>query len=142
MRSSPPEVDPDVVADVAAQYPVELAVLFGSHARARASPQSDVDVAVAFEEGLEPSERLELRIALTVDLVETLGTDDVDVADLESTKPAVAASALDHGIVLVGDREAVESTRERLDVDRSDDGSHEDRMRRFDDLLDRLEAEV
>ena len=134
------DVDPNVVAEVVERYPVELAVLFGSHARDTASPGSDVDVAVAFAGDRSPSERLELRIELVVDLVEALGTDAVDVADFDSIRPAVGASALDHGTVLVGDGDALEAARDRFDDE--PDESHEERMERFDSILDRLEADV
>ena len=136
----PTEVDLDVVTDVVERYPVEVAVLFGPHVRETASPDSDVAVDVAFAGDRSPSERLELRIELTVDLAEALGTDAVDVADLDSIRPAVGASALTHGAVLVGEENDLETVRDRFDDE--PDETHEERMERFDSILDRLEADV
>jgi predicted nucleotidyltransferase len=136
-------VDPDRVARVIREYPVRLAVLFGSYARGTATTDSDVDVAVAFEEDCSPSERLDRRIDLTTDLVAFLGTNDVDVTDLDSVRPDVGSSALQHGTLLVGGREVLEEYLERFERERrSTDDTHEERMDRFDSLLERLEGKV
>ena len=137
----PTAVDPERVAAVVERYPVRLAVLFGSHARGTQTRDSDVDVAVAFEGNRSASERLELRIDLVADLVDALGTDDVDVSDLEGIRPEVGASALETGTVLVGDRETVDAMRERFERERGDE-TREERLDRFDSILDRLEGKV
>ncbi|MFW6376599.1 MAG: type VII toxin-antitoxin system MntA family adenylyltransferase antitoxin [archaeon] len=136
-------VDPDRVARVVREYPVRLAVLFGSHARGTATTDSDVDVAVAYDEDCTPSERLDRRIALTTDLVECLGTNDVDVTDLDSVRPDVGRSALQHGTLLVGGSGVLEEYLDRFErATRSTDDTHEERMDRFDALLERLEGRV
>ena len=136
-------VDPDHVARVVREYPVRLAVLFGSHARGTATTDSDVDVAVAFDEDCTPSERLDRRIDLTTDLVESLGANDVDVTDLDSVRADVGNSALQHGTLLVGEMETLEEYRERFEREtRSRNDTHEERMDRFDALLERLEGRV
>ena len=142
MGSRVVDVDPERVRQVLGQHPVRLAVLFGSQTRGTPTAESDVDVAVAFEAGLSPAERLEHRVSLIVDLVETLGTDDVDVADLDAIRPAVGASALRSGTVLLGDRELIEMYHERFERATVNDETHGDRMRRFDALLERLEGRV
>lgn len=114
------DIDPDQVRSVIKEYPVRCAFLFGSHAHGTATTSSDIDVAVAFEEGLSAAERLEQRIELTTALSKALGIDAIDVTDLDQVRPEVGRSVLETGIVLVGD----------------------DRMRRFDDVLERLEGRV
>ena len=102
-------VDPDRDRRVLEEYPIRLAVLFGSQAEGTAIQQSDVDIAVAFDEELSPTQRLDERIELTTELMTSLGTDAVDVADLETIRPAVGRSALENGEVLVGDRATLEA---------------------------------
>ena len=80
------------------------------------------------------------RIELTTELVLSLGTDDVDVADLETIRPEGREAALTDGTVLVGDRSTVEAYRKRFARERADDDTHNDRMERFDAILERLDA--
>ncbi|MDZ7730927.1 MAG: nucleotidyltransferase domain-containing protein [Natrialbaceae archaeon] len=87
MGATPPEDLAARITAVLEEQPVELAVLFGSQVRGTASSASDVDVAVAFTGDRSPSDRLERRIECTVELMEALGTDAVDVADF-ATLPA------------------------------------------------------
>jgi predicted nucleotidyltransferase len=136
-----PDVDLDRVVRVLEEYPIRCAVLFGSYARGTQTTDSDVDIAVGFEDELSPSERLDRRIELTTDLMETLGTNAVDVADLDSIRPAVGADALRTGTRLVGDRDVVDEYLDRFDRE-TEDETHEERMQRFDAILERLEGQV
>lgn len=145
MNSAPSANRPveKVVTQVVEAYPVELAVLFGSYARGTETSESDIDVAVAFDGDRSPQERLELRIDLVVELTKALGMDAVDVADFESIRPEIGISALHTGILLVGQGEQVEHLLDQLEQEvTSDEETHEDRMRRFDSILDQLEADV
>jgi len=135
------EVDPEVAARVVNAYPVDCALVYGSHVDGTATDDSDVDVAIGFEDGLAASERLDYRIELTTELAKTLGTDDVDVADLDDIRPEVGLSALDTGIVLVGDKETLDRYREQFERD-TDEETRNERMQRFDKVLDRLEGQV
>jgi predicted nucleotidyltransferase len=137
------DVDSEDVARIVERYPVRCAVLYGSRVRGTATADSDVDVAVAFEEGLSPTERLERRIDLTGDLIDALGTDDVDVADLDTIRPEVGLSALRTGCVLLGTQDVIEDYRERFERETTiDEDTHEQRMRRFDSILEQLEGQV
>lgn len=135
------DVDTDRLVEVLEGYPIRCALLYGSRVRGTATADSDVDVAVGFEGDLDASERLSLRVDLTVDLIEALGTDAVDVADLDAIEPAVGASALESGVVLYGDEETIDAYRERFEREVAGTrGTHEERLREFDAVLDRLEA--
>ncbi|MCU4718157.1 hypothetical protein [Halapricum hydrolyticum] len=72
----------------------------------------------------------------------SLRTDAVDVADLETIRPEVGATALTDGTVLVGDRSTVDTYRKRFARERADDDTHSDRMEQFDAILERLDAKV
>jgi predicted nucleotidyltransferase len=119
------------VRSVLADHPVTLGFLFGSRARGDADPGSDVDVAVVFDDAA--SERSGRRLRLGVDLALALGTDDVDVVDLQSASPALVRAIFRDGERLVGTEEIAEQVREELL-----DGVEEDSRapaERFDDAL-------
>lgn len=135
-------IDPTAVERVVEQHPVRAAVLYGSRVRGTAGADSDVDVAVAFEDRLSSAERLQARVELVVDLIEALGIDDVDVADLDAIRPAVGLSALEDGDVLLGD-DVARTYRDRFrEAAVLDDETHEDRMRAFDAVLERLKTQL
>jgi len=137
----PATVDTADVTEVLQDHPVRIGVLFGSTVRGTETPESDVDVAVAFEESLPSADRHRARIDLVVDLMETLGVNDVDVTDLDGVRPAVGVSALRTGAVLVGDPDRIDRLREAFES-RTTDRTHDERMRALDELIDRLEEAV
>jgi predicted nucleotidyltransferase len=135
-------VDIDAVVGTLDRHPVRCAVLYGSHAHGTATADSDIDIAVGFEQGLPAQARLDRRIDLVVELTEALGTDDIDVADLDAIRPEVGLTALNTGHVLVGDVETVAEYRDRFERDVTPDETHEERIEQFDAVLDRLEEKV
>lgn len=70
--------------------------LFGSEARGKAGPESDLDLAALFLRPPSPFERL----AAAADLGEVLGR-EVDLIDLDSAPPILAMQVLRHGRLLV-----------------------------------------
>ena len=81
-------------------------MLYGSHVHGTETTDSDVDVAVGFEESVPESERLDRRVDL------------------------------------VGDRDTLEGYRDRFEREQTAPETHEERIQRFDALLDRLEETV
>lgn len=75
--------------------------LFGSTARGARHRESDVDVAVLLDRGAYPSrtERTDLRVRLSAELVAALAINDVDLVVLNDLPPGLAAR-----IVLDGER--------------------------------------
>ena len=137
------EIDLERLTRVLERHPVRLAVLFGSTVHGTATDQSDIDIAVAFESDLGPDERLEQHISLIVSLTDALGTDAIDVADLEAIHPGVGLAALENGYVIIENPTLREHLKE--DYENSypeEEETHEERMRRFDSLLSRLEGQV
>ena len=131
-------VDPEQIRTVLESHPVQLGVLFGSQARGTIDSHSDVDVAVAFDATLSDEQRSRARIEFVVDLTRALGTDDVDVVDLDAVRPKVGAAALEEGLVLVGDSDEAERRRAAFEA-RTTERTHEQRMQRFDELLAEME---
>lgn len=120
-------------------HPIRLGILFGSRARGTAGMHSDIDVAVEFEPSV--SDRYQARLTLGVALTKALGTDDIDVIDLDDVKPEVGYSALEHGRVLVGESERATELAHRFEQQVSRPTQAE-RRERFDDILARLEELV
>lgn len=140
-EEGPESVDQAAVRHVLERHPVRLGVLFGSHVRDRNGPQSDVDVAVEFDESLSGDQRRRTRLDLIVDLSQELDTDDIDVSDLDGIRPEVGARALEEGVVLVGDSEYADRLRAEFER-QSSSRTHDERMEQFDEILTRLEEKV
>lgn len=93
--------------------PVVFAVLFGSHGRGDADPDSDVDLALQFPETLDAHERFRLRNRIDADL-QSYAEGFVDVSDVEALPLPVAYAALTEGVRLFGDGNVLEDYRERI----------------------------
>jgi predicted nucleotidyltransferase len=124
----------ETVAATLADHPVSVGFLFGSHARGEAHNRSDVDVAVVFEDTAPGDpDHMSARLALGADLVLALGTDDVDVVDLQSASPGLVRAVFRDGDHLVGSDEEARRLRERLLTDAGEDPRSPGE--RFDDAL-------
>lgn len=106
----------DTVRSVLDSNPVSVGFLFGSHAREATHDRSDVDVAVVFD-GVESGdpEYADVFLGVSADLAVTLGTDDVDLVDIEQAPASLVRAVLDHGVQLVGTEDEQE-LRRRLSV--------------------------
>lgn len=82
--------EPDVVA----------AYLYGSQARGRAGPLSDVDLAVWLDPALDRHQRWKTMIELMGSAGECLDTNEVQVVVLNTAPPLLVDRALRHGIRL------------------------------------------
>jgi predicted nucleotidyltransferase len=121
------------------EQPVQLAVLFGSHARGRSHAGSDVDIAVEFD-GIRPDddEYNETLFGLVAELSRTLDTDDVDVVDIHTLGPDVASAVFENGTVLLGDEARFQELGEELTRGRDDQPPAE----RFDDALAKIDEHL
>lgn len=95
---------------------VSLAVLFGSYATGHATPGSDIDIGVVYDETLE--DITDTHLSLVADLTRILGRDDIDVVRLPSVDPRIAVEALETGQLLVGTSEDARRLRNRFDTAR------------------------
>jgi predicted nucleotidyltransferase len=73
--------------DTFERHGVVLAYLYGSQARGKAGPLSDVDVAVLFGPGVSESGRFERILDLTGEIGSVLDRNDVFVVDLAEASP-------------------------------------------------------
>ncbi|HEX4841039.1 MAG TPA: nucleotidyltransferase domain-containing protein [bacterium] len=82
---------------------VLAAYLFGSRANGTATPWSDVDIGIVLNPAhrLDARARFSLRIDLTRELMRSLRWNDVDVVILNDGPPALAATVLAEGTLLL-----------------------------------------
>lgn len=90
------------VRTVLDRYPdIRLALLFGSLAKGRARPESDLDLAVGYGRAMRAVDKL----ALIADLAEALGR-PVDLVDLATVGEPLLGEVLAHGMRIIGNDEA------------------------------------
>ncbi|MFO7833920.1 MAG: nucleotidyltransferase domain-containing protein [Halohasta sp.] len=129
----------DRLQAVLSEHSIGLGVLFGSQATSAAGSHSDIDIAVEFLPSVD--DPFKARLTLGANLACALGTDDIDVVDLQRVRPAVGYSALRSGTVIVGDAKRAEELLAQFDSERERSTSAE-RRERFDNALDRLKELV
>lgn len=76
--------------------PVRLVYLMGSQVSGQTKPYSDVDLAVLFDPLLSAKQRFDTRIELLSDLGKFLGTENIDLIDLQNASPFFAYEAIKH----------------------------------------------
>lgn len=137
-EASVPSLDLESIRDVLEQAPVEVAVLYGSHARGEATDRSDVDVAVGFDEDLSALDRTHARLDLMDRLEVALDVEPVDVVPLAAIPDTLLYEVWEDGILVAGSVEDLEA------YGRPDppEDTYEERMARFDEILSELERVV
>lgn len=128
-------LDLEGLCEFLATTSVEYAVLFGSHAREDATPESDVDVALQFPADLDDRTRFDRRNRIDAAL-QSYASSFVDVADVERLPPTVALRALRDGRLLVGGQDELAADRERFE--REVGAASDDRERERREFVDRL----
>jgi len=129
-------LDTAAIREVIEEAPVTLGILYGSQARGDATPSSDIDLAVAFDESLSSVERTRARVALIERIGAVLGTDEVDVVPLIEVSSRLYQEILDDGYVLYGSLDESERHKE------GGSSTHEARLEAFDEILADLERVV
>jgi len=140
-RSTAPNapLDREALRSTLEEYPLKVAILFGSHVEGTAHAQSDVDIGVVFEDECPEDERRELYLDLHSTLAMAVGTDDVDVTLLDDVPASVGRRALQSYEVLVGDSAVPADLRERYEETAP---SREEVLARLDEKLARLDEQA
>ena len=91
----------DTVAPVLAKYPVDMAYLYGSMARGRPLPTSDIDIALVLSDPPAPYERFKLELTIQAELEDTcqLG-EEMDVRSINDAPLMVKGRILQEGLLL------------------------------------------
>lgn len=89
------------IALVLSKYPVDMAYLYGSMARGRPLPTSDIDIALVLTDPPSPYESLRLELAIQADLDDIcqLG-EGVDVRSINQAPLMVQGRILQEGLLL------------------------------------------
>jgi len=101
-----------VVSILAAEPAVSLGYLFGSAARDRLTPLSDIDVAVLLDG--RPETRTDLLDRLAEALSRSLGTDAIDLVMLNAAPPPIRYRVIRDGVLMVCRDQKI---RERFEAD-------------------------
>jgi len=139
-RETAVSIDTDRIRAVVDQYPVHLAVLFGSQVTGVADASSDVDLVVEFEGSVDdPGETL---LSLLADLSVRLDRNDIDLSLVDDLDPRVGRAAFSHGVLLSGSIERANELRDEFEAAaerRERDRSLRDRL---DETLERVDRHV
>lgn len=111
-------IDVDALSETLDQHPVRLAILFGSHAKGAQHVDSDVDVALEFEQDARPEEAL---LPLISDLASATSGTEVDVGTLSDMEPRIGIAVCRNGVLLVGERDRFEHHCQRFREQLQDD---------------------
>ena len=90
----------EVVPSVLAQYPVDVAYVYGSVARGTVTPFSDVDVALVLTEELPPYERMMLEFEVEAAIEDASGLAGLDVRAINEAPLMVRGKVVQEGIRL------------------------------------------
>lgn len=79
------QINKKQIAKIFKKQRVVFAYLFGSQAKGKPGPLSDIDIAVYFEKGISGDKRFDLRLKLIGDLMDLFKTNEIDVVPLNDT---------------------------------------------------------
>lgn len=111
---SEPNEDITRLQGVLSRYSLSFAMVFGSAARSEMTDESDIDLAVAFE-NVRPEDDgySDVYLALRSDLNAVLPT-AVDLVDVHSMSPQFARTAFGTGIVIIGTEKRRDELKDEL----------------------------
>jgi predicted nucleotidyltransferase len=89
-----------VLPSVLAEYPVDVAYVFGSVARGTVTPFSDVDIALIFSETLPPYERLKMELEIEAAIEDASGLRGMDVRAINEAPLLVRGEVVQEGVRL------------------------------------------
>lgn len=90
----------DVLPSVLAEYPVDVAYVYGSVARGAVTPFSDVDIALVLSESPSPYPRLMLELEVQAALEDASGLKRVDVRAINEAPLLVRGRIVQQGVLL------------------------------------------
>ena len=103
---APAEANLAALAEVLQRQPeLEFAVLVGSRANGTATAGSDWDIAIRWQRGLNPVQRLEVTESLRLQLSQAIASppEAIDLIDLVQARLAMRALVAEEGRVLAGE---------------------------------------
>lgn len=101
--NAPRTIDKDTLRASLREYPLSIAVLFGSHATGTSHARSDLDVAVRFEDTVCDVRSVQLLDELTAELTRATGFEAIDLLDLDNAFSKLGYEILSQKTVLIGE---------------------------------------
>lgn len=87
------------------QFPLDIAIAFGSQVKGDAFRFSDIDIAIRFESNVSRKKKLQLMDKITVEVMNYTGNDKIDLLDLDEASPEIDYKALKEGELILGNKE-------------------------------------
>ena len=87
------------------KHEVTSAYLFGSQAKGKTGPLSDIDIALYFNETVGPDERFDLRLEVLGELMDLFKTNEIDLVVLNDAPPLLTHRILKEGILIFSDND-------------------------------------
>lgn len=141
-RNGGRSVDSGTLRTVLQQYPIRLAVLFGSQVVGNADSRSDIDLAIELAPH-DDEATTDLYMSILTDLSIALERDDIDLTLVKDLKPRVGLAAFTRGELLIGSAERMRTHRERFERQVEQlDASEPSPGERFDAVLERISDTV
>lgn len=97
------EVKKRLVVKIFKKQKVVFAYLFGSQAKGKTGPLSDIDIAVYFDEKVPADERSDLMLQVLGELMDLFKTDEIDLIVLNDAPPLLAHRILREGLLIFSD---------------------------------------
>jgi predicted nucleotidyltransferase len=91
------------LAKIFKKQKVVSAYLFGSQAKDKVGPLSDIDIAISFGESVKANERFDLRLETLGQLTDLFKTDKIDLVVLNDAPPLLSHRILKEGILIFSD---------------------------------------
>lgn len=85
------------LAQLFKKHKVVFAYLFGSQAKNKTGPMSDIDIAVYFDDSLDGGQRFDRKLKLMAGFASLFKRDDVEALPLNDAYPLIAHRILKHG---------------------------------------------
>lgn len=105
-----PEINLLKIKAILKKYPVLFAYVFGSYAKARTRPKSDIDIAVFFDRELTEQERDSLRGEIKEEIAHALKKyDQVDIVALNDAYPLLEKEVIYNGKLIYSKDEAAQA---------------------------------
>ncbi len=95
------------LAEIFKKKMVDFAYLFGSQAKGRTGPLSDIDIAVYFDEKVPSNERFDTRMELLGELMDLFKTNDIDLVVLNDAPPLLSDRILKDGILIFSENDKI-----------------------------------
>ena len=95
------------LVDIFKKRKIDFAYLFGSQAKGKTGPLSDIYIAVYFGEKISSNKRFDARMKLLGELTDLFKTNEVDLVVLNDTPPLLSDRILKDGLLIFSNNDKI-----------------------------------